>query len=123
MSGSLDLENLIRLQDVVMGDDSGSVDVELIFGKDQEGICFIKGTLKTELKLECQRCLNVIHFPIESEMMLSPVSDDTKAKRLPSRYEPLIVVQDKISLIEMIEDELLLNIPIVPKHPMDQCEV
>ena len=43
------------------------------------------------------------------------------AKNLPRYYDPLIVAGDDLELFPMVEEELILSLPIVPYH--DDCSV
>lgn len=42
---------------------------------------------------------------------------------LPESYEPLLLEESTVSLLEMIEDELILLLPLVAKHNTSECHV
>lgn len=43
--------------------------------------------------------------------------------RLPAGYEPLLAADDGISVAELVEDELLLALPQIPRHQdLRECE-
>jgi uncharacterized protein len=50
------------------------------------------------------------------------ITDQSLADKLPEAYEPLVVGQHDVFLRDLIEDELILALPLVPKHPDVQCE-
>lgn len=99
----------------------GVVDFELAFNVDMEGIRCIHGSLSTQLDVVCQRCLKPMKLPLEAKVALGVVVSMQEAERLPSAYEPLVVGAEPVSLKEMIEDELLLVLPVAPMHPEQQC--
>lgn len=120
LSGKLPLTNFSRLADMLT-QEKGEVEIYLQFGQDDERIPYIKGTLKTCLRLACQRCLKTVDYPLEISISLSPVFDEIASKKLPDRYEPLLLEEDQALLLDIIEEELLLNLAIVPKHEDIKC--
>lgn len=115
LQGTLNLQQLPRICDQLC-ESNGEVAVTLHFGKDHKNFYYIKGTITAELSLPCQRCLEPVIYKINSEFCLSPVKDDKAAAGLPSHYEPLILVDKTLIIADMIEDEIILNLPMVAKH-------
>ncbi len=99
----------------------GVVDFDLAFSVDMEGIRCVHGSLSTQLDVICQRCMQPMELPLEAQVALGVVVSMQEAERLPSAYEPLVVGAEPVSLKEMIEDELLLVLPVAPIHPEQQC--
>jgi uncharacterized protein len=122
LSGVLDLGALSRLAGYIT-EGQGTVRVEMEFGVDEEGIRFARGHLTTEVGIACQRCLESFRLPLESNFQLGIVTSEALAERLPEHYDPLIVGAEPFFLRDMVEDELILSLPIVPKHPDDHCPV
>jgi len=77
--------------------------------------------LKTVFELECQRSLQPFDYPITSSVTGVFVESAALAEELPSEIEVYEISEEKISLIELIEDELLLNIPLAAIN--DQSEM
>jgi len=70
--------------------------------------------------LTCQRCLGPVDTPMHVDRWFRFVEDETQAATLDEETEDDVLVADKaFDLIELIEDELLLAAPIVPRH--DTC--
>lgn len=119
--GTMPLKTLDRLENVI-SNQQDEITVQLEFGKDIEGIRFVHGLISGQVELVCQRCLKPFMLAIKSEFALSPVKDDQEAKELSTLYEPLLMTNE-ILLKTIIEDELLLNLPLVPMHPVEECSV
>lgn len=115
LKGNLSLQELQRVAEVV-GDKNGRVQVHLVFGKDLAGFKNVTGTIAVDLQLKCQRCLQPFSYQAELPVSLSPVANEAAAERLPKAYEPLFVTDEQVILAEMIEEELLLSLPLIPKH-------
>lgn len=73
-----------------------------------------------ELTLTCQRCLQPALIPVEAEQSFRFVADEaTAAEQDEDSDEDLLVVSRDFDLRELVEDELLMAIPMVPMH--EQC--
>jgi len=120
LQGSLPLSSFPRLQEFLLNN-AGEVVLDLKGGRDVERIIYINGNLQAVLHLECQRCMKVVDYPLSISLNLSPVFSEEGSKRLPERYEPLMVEDDQIDLVTLVEDELLLNLPMIPKHEDPNC--
>ena len=127
---NLHLDGLVKLADMqrlktsclsVGGDEN--VAVNLHFGVDEQKLPYVKGHLQVNLGLQCQRCLDRFTYEIISDFALGIVKSMDEEKSLPEQYEPAMVREGQLALRELIEDELILNLPIIPRHEPDVCEV
>lgn len=119
------LADLERLKTLVIPD-SDQIVVTLTFGVDKQGeqnVTFVKGHLKTQLKLQCQRCMEPFNYEIMSDFTLGIVKDLDEAQGLAAPYEPALVKDGMLALRELIEDEIILNLPIIPRHEPEDCKV
>ncbi len=68
----------------------------------------------------CQRCLGPVDVPLEVDRWFRFVADEATAEALDDEVEEdLLVVSRDFDLHELIEDELLMALPLVPRH--DEC--
>ena len=74
------------------------------------------GTLQARPWLVCQRCLEAFEADVESPVRIAFVADDADADRLPDEFEPVEIVAGRFDLHAVVEDELLLALPLVPMH-------
>lgn len=70
-----------------------------------------------EVWLVCQRCLEPLRQMLSGESRLALVEDARGADAVPPGLEAMIVEDQRVSLRELVEEELLLDLPIVPLHP------
>ena len=120
LEGELALAALPRLSESNQAD--GYVSVSLEGGIDGHAR-FLKGQLRAEVGLVCQRCLGPLRLPLELGVALGLVRSEAEAARLPAGYEPLLATDDGISVAELVEDELLLALPQIPRHQdLRECE-
>ena len=70
--------------------------------------------------MECQRCLTPVDVPLDVERAFRFVADEAAAEALDDESEEdLLAMSREFDLHELIEDELLMALPVVPKH--DEC--
>lgn len=120
LSGRLAIRHMHRLKDLLVSDD-GEVQLDLQFGVDGMGTRYLHGHLVTKLELECQRCMDTMVFPVDKEMSLAFVRSNHEAEQLSEEYDPHLVEQTPIALVDLIEDELILSLPHVPMHEREDC--
>lgn len=124
----LHLEGMVKVIDMhrlssLLSAGGEPIAVSLIFGLDEQGLAFVKGHLETKLLLQCQRCMEPYKYEIISDFLLGVVSSIDEADALPEHYEPAMAKEGQLALRELIEDELILNLPIIPKHEINECKV
>ena len=77
-------------------------------------------TAGTTLPLTCQRCLTPVQTPIGVDRWFRFVADEESAAALDEELEEDVLVASRdFDLLELIEDELLMELPITPRH--DVC--
>lgn len=113
--GRVNQSRLKRLVEVV-NDSDREVDVQLEFFYDK-ALKFPAFTMKieTSLNLQCQRSLKAFDLPVATE--IKGVFTETLAltQDLPTDVEVYeLDSEEKISLFELIEEELLLCVPLAP---------
>ena len=123
LSGAVKLENLHRIANN-LNSLEGKVHVDLSFHMDDHKIANIKGKLEATLTLQCQRCMGPFIYEIMADFALGVVNTLKEANALPEHYEPVIAEEGgQLSLYQVVEDELILGLPIIPKHEPEVCAV
>jgi uncharacterized protein len=77
-------------------------------------------TAQTCLALTCQRCMAPVVTPLQADQWYRFVADeDTAMAEDDEAEEDLLVMAPQFDLLSLIEDELLMALPLVPMH--DTC--
>lgn len=72
--------------------------------------------------LTCQRCMSVVETPVEVDQWYRFVaSEDIAMAEDDQSEEDLLVMEPQFDLLAVLEDELLMALPLVPMHA--QCPV
>ena len=66
--------------------------------------------------LECQRCLRPMQVPVDTVVRVGLIASEADVGRVPEDLEPMLAPGGRISVGELITEEMLLTLPIVPLH-------
>jgi uncharacterized protein len=110
--------NFERLAEAICNPE-GEVRARLKFAT-RAGTPCLDGFIQAELEMRCERCLDPVMQHVESEFRFGLITDEEEADQLPKEFEPLLVSDGEHSLMQLVEDELLLSLPIVARHE-DEC--
>lgn len=97
------------------------VSYELLFARDQKGRCIVTGRVRATLRLRCQRCLDEVGVPVDAPIALALIRREEDARDLPEDLDPWIVADERLNPMDLVEDELLLALPAIPRHPLGDC--
>ena len=122
-SGSVPVSALQRLEDLLY-DSTGTLSWRLRGRKDDRNRPLLHLAVTGELHLQCQRCLGLLEYPVELENTLRVVPEGTEtAEDLEDPDEPDTIDADpELDVQALVEDEVLLSLPLAPRHPEGECE-
>lgn len=121
ITGSVDVVEMPRLMSA-LANDNAEVVANLEFGIGDEGRKVLNGQVKAKVEVLCQRCLDYLPLELEADLNLAIVWDEDKAVALPKSIDPWIHGEGVADLYAMIEDELLLELPLVSYHESECVE-
>ncbi len=110
-----------RLAELICNN-SGEVQARLKFGICAGTRC-LDGSVTAELELRCQRCLEPVKQVIESTFRFGLIRNAEEAASLPDEFEPLLMSDSEQSLLELVEDEILLSLPLVARHDNECSDI
>src|SRR5262245_29971744 len=64
----------------------------------------------------CQRCMQPMRWPIKVKSRIALVSDYDAADRVPEGLEVFLVEADSVSVRDLVDEEIMLALPHVPRH-------
>ena len=120
IEGTLPVSAMKRMEGLLV-DVSGEMVAHLGFSIDIEGFSVVSGTVQGQVIMRCERCMGTTPVDVLANVSLACVYTDEQAESLPERYEPLFTNSDQTDFYALVEDELLLSIPIIAYHPDGEC--
>ena len=121
--GILQLQNLTRLSEQLSNTD-GDVAVIVHCGNDEQGLVYIEGEAQCTVQVRCERCGDEMTLNINSSFAYTPVKgDDSAQEEIPQRYDVIETDEHgEVNLLQLVEDELILALPLFPMHDEGQCD-
>jgi uncharacterized protein len=87
------------------------------FAYDRQGMVTIRLVVEAELPLVCQRSLAPYLEKVKRRSVLTVIEDVREQDGLPEDSEPVLVEHRRMALLDIVEEELLLAVPQVPRNP------
>lgn len=116
-SGSVRLSRLTRVLDLIEAPGEDEIAFEIAFALDDQGQATAQVRVHGTVALICQRTLKPYRQQLDSHSFIGIVSDESAADGLPGDYEPLVLPDQRLSLEDLVAEELLLALPLVPRAP------
>ena len=88
--------------------------------------CVLRLEISGEVETTCQRCLGRLAQEVTIASEISLARDEAELERRHADSEAgmdTILMSAKLSLIELIEDEVLLGLPLAPMHAPGVCVI
>ena len=116
LEGELPLGALPRLTEL-LHDSQGSVRASLSFQQRGDGWLTLRLGYETTVHLVCQRCLEPISERLVGQVDIAVVeAEAAPVAAIPAGFEPIELERGRLKPSQLIEDELIISIPLVPKH-------
>lgn len=114
MSNMTAVSSMTRLVGL-LADDTGTVSSQLSFALDGRGRAVVEGGIVAAPLMTCQRCLEPVPVDVDTAINVVVVDEDT------GESDQVLAEDGKVSLLELVEDELILALPIVAMHDEGLC--
>ena len=115
-SGTIPLVRMKRLAALLV-DTQGVAAFTAGFRTDLDQRIIIDLQVKAGLPLICQASLEVYDEQVERSSELVVVDDESEQGELPENYEPVLTENGRLAIAGLVEDELLLALPQIPRKP------
>ncbi len=115
-SGTIPLTRMKRLAALLV-DAQGEASFTAAFRTDLEQRIIIDLQVEAALPLVCQASLEVYDEQVNRSSELAVIDDDSEQFELPENYEPVVTENGRLAIASLVEDELLLGLPQIPRKP------
>ena len=127
LSGEIPVSELPRLLDT-LETPQGVLHYTVQGGVDKQGIHFLDVGVVGLCRLRCQRCLDGLDYPVrlDTRLLLRDQAsldalDDDAAGGKEEEFDS-ILADTHLNVLDMLEEEILLSLPIAPKHELGACQ-
>ncbi len=120
-SGVVAVQELDRLTDLLF-DAQGQISYSVVGEKGEDGKAYLMLSVSGEFGLRCQRCLERVDWVLDVERLfqLVPPGVEIPDDELEDDRYDAIVAEPGLDVLALVEDEVLLSLPIAPVH--ESCE-
>jgi uncharacterized protein len=119
LEGSIELAKFGRLKDLLNASE-GNARVRIALRRSHDGMLLMELQYEAALELVCQRCLEpVVHEVCETVDFAVAETEDSLAV-LPQGMDLIALNGDRFQPATLIEDELIVSLPLVPRHGDDK---
>lgn len=94
---------------------AGIVHATLRFAREQ-GLPVVDVAIQASVPMICQRCLEPMTQQLESSSRVAVVATSAQADRVPAEWETVLASDGQVTLAALIAEEVLLSLPVVPRH-------
>ncbi|MCC8996991.1 MAG: YceD family protein [Nitrosomonas sp.] len=117
----ISLHDLTRLHDILF-DDEGSLDYQISGDIDSHGKPSLILTIEGSMNLVCQRCLSKMTHKVEIENHLYLAKNNIEFDQInEDNSVDAILAVPELDIIDLIEEEIILSLPISPRHSDELC--
>jgi uncharacterized protein len=120
LTGTVDVARFGRL--AYPYERSGTVRAKLSFGLDGHERIRLDGEIHGEVAAICQRCLKPMAQQVSARVEMLILSESPAEAGIGEDDEYLVAAEDSLDLMSLLEDEVLLALPMVPRHAAGACE-
>ncbi len=85
----------------------------------QQGQAVADLEVSAQPEVVCQRCMQPMRWPVKVKSRVALVSDYDAADRVPDGFEVFLVEADSVSVRDLVDEEVMLALPNVPRHAED----
>ncbi len=115
-SGTIPLSRMKRLA-VLLVDAQGEASFVISFRTDLDQRVIIDLRVEAALPLICQGSLEVYDEQVKRRSQLAVTEHDSELAELPDEYDPVQTENGRLAIAGLVEDELLLCLPQIPRKP------
>ena len=118
LSGLYQISDFPKISEIA-NNKKDNVRVDLSFYLKNNKTPCVNGIIELDIVLECQRCLDDLSVALKVNFTLAFVKHDHESEELDSHYEIYVIEEEELATHNLISDEILLSIPMVPMHDYD----
>ncbi|MEX1197196.1 MAG: YceD family protein [Pseudohongiellaceae bacterium] len=120
IEGLWPVRKMARLQGY-LSSDAGQARARLTFSRDRNWRYIIEGEVSATVEVTCERCLESFPLSLSEVVRLAVVESEGLAERLPEEIDPWLTAAETLSVPDLIEEQLILGMPIVARHEDTGC--
>ncbi|HTV52514.1 MAG TPA: YceD family protein [Steroidobacteraceae bacterium] len=99
---------------------AGQAQGRVCFDRDA-GVAVAEVQVSAQALLTCQRCLAAMPWSFSGSARVALVGDAAEAERVPAELETILAPEHRLSVRDLVEEQLLIELPLVARHEQAEC--
>lgn len=121
LAGDLLIASMLRLKDG-LASDAGVVAYRLTGALDENSAPSLRCQVSGVLQMICQRCLEPMDYALHVDSALLLTTDPQQLQDDDPDAPDRILAQQDLPVAALVEEEILLVLPMAPLHPIGECK-
>lgn len=118
LEGSIAVERFLRFKEM-LAEETGEVQLNLSFDRGDLKCTLVAGRVSANVHLVCQSCMAPYVQTLNCDISASVVVDESKHVVYEQETEVIVHLEKLIPTVDLVEDELILMLPMIPRHPQE----
>ena len=118
LEGTIPLERFGRLKEL-LNSCEGDATARITMRKSHDDMLLMELQCAAALELVCQRCLEPMVHEVDERVDFAVAETEDSLSVLPRDVELVVLNGDRFQPANLIEDELIVSLPLVPVHGDD----
>lgn len=106
------VKDFTRLDGLLFSNE-GVIEIHLSGRQDNRRRCLVDARILADVVLECQTTFEPIKYQVDTQITYCTVISEEQVADLDEEYEPLLIDDGQVDIKEVIEDELILSLPLI----------
>ncbi len=120
LDGCIAIEEFKRLPDLLV-ESTGELVLSLKFSRGKRRLPLVTGNCTGEVLMTCQVCLEPVPVKVEAVIRSLLVDNVEVLVTLDLDDDGLVCDGVRVDLVDLVEDDIIVSLPMVPKHAPDSC--
>ena len=121
IDGLIPIAHFTRLTELIESE-TGEFAVSLKFRPSKKQRSLVVGSCTGSVTMICQHCLEPFEVPVDAKIRTLVVDAEEDLAALQPDEEGLVCEGEKVALVDLLEDDVIVSLPMVPRHPEGECE-
>lgn len=119
LEGTIDLVRFGRLKEL-LNSSEGSARARIAFRRSHDDVLLVELECEAALELICQHCLDPMRHEVRERVDIAVAESEDSLAVVPQGMESIALNGERFRPATVIEDELIVSLPLVPRHGDDK---
>ncbi len=116
------VKDFTRLDGLLFSND-GEINVHLVGRVDNRHRSLVEAHITANVQLSCQTTFEAIDYQVDTKVLYCSIIKEEQIETLDDDYEPLLVDDGLVDIRQVIQDELILSLPLAVNKASEELGI